>query len=310
MLTVETIKTNCPDITDEMAGKIAELSKNDEDGVIGARFGEVYRQLDTTIEKATGIKRDGDEKTYNYLERAAKAIKATADQSAKDVARLTEENSKLQKAIADGATDTATKEKLMQTEKDLASVREAYNKLKTDFDTEKANFNKTLFDVKIENSVSTAFQGVKFKESLSAPVVEMAKKSVLEKIKLSNPEITDDGNGGKTIIFKDSNGAVLRNPDNALNPFTVGELVSKELTALGVLAQKRTQTGSGGNGGNGGNGGAGSIVDVSGAKTQTEAYEIIAQSLFAKGLANGSRAFDEEMQKIWKDNNIAKLPTK
>ena len=140
MLTQDVLKKNIEGITDEVAAKIAELSKNDEDSVIGARFGEVYRQLDTTIEKATGIKRDGDEKTYNYLERAAKAIKETADKSAKDVVRLTEENAKLQKTIADGTADTATKEKLSQTEKDLASVREQYNALKSEYDGAKEKF--------------------------------------------------------------------------------------------------------------------------------------------------------------------------
>ena len=59
-------------LTDEQINAIETLSRNDEDVVIGARFGEVYRQMDSTIEKATGIKRNGDEKTYNYLERAAK----------------------------------------------------------------------------------------------------------------------------------------------------------------------------------------------------------------------------------------------
>ena len=59
-------------LTDEQITAIETLSRNDEDVVIGARFGEVYRQMDSTIEKATGIKRNGDEKTYNYLERAAK----------------------------------------------------------------------------------------------------------------------------------------------------------------------------------------------------------------------------------------------
>ena len=59
-------------LTDEQITAIETLSRNDEDVVIGTRFGEVYRQMDSTIEKATGIKRNGDEKTYNYLERAAK----------------------------------------------------------------------------------------------------------------------------------------------------------------------------------------------------------------------------------------------
>lgn len=309
MLTTELLKTNIPELTDEVAGKIAELSKLNEDSVIGAKFSDVYQRLDATIEKATGIKRDGDEKTYNYLERAATAVKASAEQFKTEVTKLTEENVKLQKAIADGTADTATKEKLSQTEKDLAAIREQYTELKSEYDGAKDKFAKDLFHVKIENSVTTAFSGVKFKESLSPAMVELAKKTVMEKITAANPTTEDGEDGGKVIVFKDGNGVTMRNPDNGLKPYTVGELVTKELTALGVLASKRTQTGSGGNGGNGGNGG-GSTVDVSAARTQSEAYEIIAKALFARGIANGSREFDEEMQKAWKENNVAKLPTK
>lgn len=305
MLTTEVIKQNCEGISDDFAAKIAELSKNDEDAVIGARFGEVYRQLDGTIEKATGIKRNGDEKTYVYLERAAKEIKTAADTAAKDIESLKAENAKLQKAVADGSTDTATKEKLAQAEKDLASVKEQYAALKSEYDDAKDKFTKDLFHVKIENGVTAAFGGIKFKDNLSAAVIDLAKKTVMEKIKASNPESGEDGN----IVFKDENGAVLRNPDNSLNPYTVGDLALKELTALGVVAGQRKQTGSGNKGGNGGNGGA-SAVDVSGAKTQTEAYDIIAKQLFDKGLTNGSREFDEAMQKAWAENNISKLPSK
>ena len=59
-------------LTDEQITAIETLSRNDEDVVIGARFGEVYRQMDSTNVKATGLKRNGDEKTYNYLASEAK----------------------------------------------------------------------------------------------------------------------------------------------------------------------------------------------------------------------------------------------
>ena len=86
----------------------------------------------------------------------------------------------------------------------------------------------------------------------------------------------------------------------------LARLLYKELSAMGVLASKRKQTGSGGNGNNGG--GNNATIDISGATTQTEAYEAIAKTLFAKGLINGSAEFDAEMQKAWKENNVAKLP--
>lgn len=305
MLTVENIKA-VDGITEEQAAKIAELSKADEDKVIGDKFGEVYRNLDSIIEKSTGVKRNGDEKTYLYMERAANEVRAKATAAAKQVEELTATNAKLQKVITDGSQDTETKAKLQQAEKDLAAITKQFNDLKTEYDGAKDKFAKDVFHVKIESEVANALGGVKFKEGLTPTLMAMAKNTVLTKVKESNPDSVDDGNGGKAIVFKDKDGAILRNQDNGLQPITVADIVTKELSAMGVLASKRKQTGSGGNGNNGG--GNNATIDISGAATQTEAYEAIAKTLFAKGLVNGSAEFDAEMQKAWKENNVAKLP--
>lgn len=305
MLTVENIKA-VDGITEEQAAKIAELSKADEDKVIGDKFGEVYRNLDSIIEKSTGVKRNGDEKTYLYMERAANEVRAKATAATKQVEELTAANAKLQKAIEDGSHDTETKAKLQQAEKDLAAITKQFNDLKTEYDGAKDKFAKDVFHVKIESEVANALGGVKFKEGLTPTLMAMAKNTVLAKVKESNPDSVDDGNGGKAIVFKDKDGAILRNQDNGLQPITVADIVTKELSAMGVLASKRKQTGSGGNGNNGG--GNNTTIDISGAATQTEAYEAIAKTLFAKGLINGSAEFDAEMQKAWKENNVSKLP--
>ena len=305
MLTIENIKA-VDGITEEQAAKIAELSKADEDKVIGDKFGEVYRNLDSIIEKSTGVKRNGDEKTYLYMERAANEVRAKATAASKQVEELTAANAKLQKAIEDGSHDTETKAKLQQAEKDLAAITKQFNDLKTEYDGAKDRFAKDVFHVKIESEVANALGGVKFKEGLTPTLMAMAKNTVLAKVKESNPDSVDDGNGGKAIVFKDKDGAILRNQDNGLQPITVADIVTKELSAMGVLASKRKQTGSGGNGNNGG--GNNTTIDISGAATQTEAYEAIAKTLFAKGLINGSAEFDAEMQKAWKENNVAKVP--
>lgn len=305
MLTIENIKA-VDGITEEQAAKIAELSKADEDKVIGDKFGEVYRNLDSIIEKSTGVKRNGDEKTYLYMERAANEVRAKATAATKQVEELTATNAKLQKVIADGSQDAETKAKLQQAEKDLAAITKQFNDLKTEYDGAKDKFAKDVFHVKIESEVANALGGVKFKEGLTPTLMAMAKNTVLAKVKESNPDSVDDGNGGKAIVFKDKDGAILRNQDNGLQPITVADIVTKELSAMGVLASKRKQTGSGGNGNNGG--GNNTTIDISGAATQTEAYEAIAKTLFAKGLINGSAEFDAEMQKAWKENNVAKLP--
>ena len=59
----------------EQLDLIVQMSKNDEESVIGSRIGKMYRDLDESIYKTSGIPRNGDEKTYLYMERALKSLK-------------------------------------------------------------------------------------------------------------------------------------------------------------------------------------------------------------------------------------------
>ena len=82
MLTAELINGNITGLSEEQVSAIVELSRNDENQVIGQRIGEIYRELDNTIAASTGIAREGAEKTYAYLKRSAEALKARATANA------------------------------------------------------------------------------------------------------------------------------------------------------------------------------------------------------------------------------------
>ena len=58
----------------------------------------------------------------------------------------------------------------------------------------------------------------------------------------------------------------------------------------------------------GGAGGGAQTVDITMAKTQTEAQEIIHTQLMQRGLVNGSAEYQEAMTQAWKDNNVSSLP--
>ena len=60
-----------------------------------------------------------------------------------------------------------------------------------------------------------------------------------------NPEFIDDGKGGKMLAFKDENGAIMRNPNNQLNPYTPGDLLTRELETMGILDKGRQAAGGG-----------------------------------------------------------------
>ena len=310
-LTTELLNANAAlsGLTDEQKTAIVEMSKNDETAVIGQKTGEIYGGLDADILAASGIAKNGAEKTYDYAKRVIGEIKGQAGNAAElqtKVSELEKEKTRLESVIAKGGGDAETKRQLDQAKADLANVTQEYTTLKTKYDAAQSEHEKALFGMKIDGEFAKATAGLKFKADLPASVTSVLTQQAVAKVKAMNPEYIDDGNGGKTLAFME-NGAVKRNPENNLRPFTAAELVAKELSTMGVLETGRKQTGAGSQGGQGGNGGNGSggTVDISGARTQDEAHEIIAKQLMAAGKLNGSKEFNDAMQQAWKDNRDA-----
>ena len=306
MLVADTVLSG---LTDEQKNAIVLMSKNDEETVIGNRFREVYNQLDATIAKETGIARNGDEKTYLYLERAAKTLAAKAnsvDGLNTKISDLTKERDKLQKALEEGGDESAKKQ-LAQSLKDLEGLRKQYDTLKSEYDTAKEAHAKELLGVRIDNAMAGATQGLKFKPEFPQAAVDTLVAQAILKVKGMNPEFIDDGKGGKRLEFKNADGDTARNPENHMEPYTAAELVKKELKAMGILDEGRQQPGGGTKPPKQQPGGA-VVVDVTGARTQNEAQELIAKQLMQQGLLNGSKAFQEAMDQAWKDNNVSSLP--
>ena len=296
-------------LTDEQRAAIVTMSKNDEEVVIGNRFREVYNQLDATIAKETGIARNGDEKTYLYLERAARELAAKAnsvDGLNTKINDLTKERERLQKALAEGS-DEATKKQLAQAVKDLDGVRKQYDALKADYDKQKQDHANELLGLRIDNELNGARSALKFKPEFPQAATDTLLAQAIQKVKGMTPEYIDDGKGGQRLVFKNEQGEIQRNPENHLEPYTAGELLTKELRAMGILDEGRQQQGTGTKPPQGGGGGA-TVVDVSMARTQNEAHEIIAKQLMQQGLLNGSKEFQAALDQAWKDNNVSALP--
>ena len=291
-------------LTDEQKTAIVEMSKNDETAVIGQKTGEIYGGLDADILAASGIAKNGAEKTYDYAKRVIGEIKGQAGNAAElqnQVSELTKEKARLESVIAKGGADAETKRQLDQTKADLANVTKQYTDLKTEYDNAKSEHEKALFGLKIDGEFAKATTGIKFKADLPASVTSVLMQQAVAKVKGMNPEYIDDGNGGKVLAFME-NGTPKRNPENNLRPFTAAELIAAELKTMGVLEDGRKQTGAGSQGGQGGTGGGSKTVDISGATTQDQAHEIIAKQLMERGLVNGSKEFNDAMANAWKEN--------
>lgn len=315
-LTSEILRANAATaaLTDEQITAIVTMSQNDENSVIGQKIGEIYGGLDADILAASGIAKNGTEKTYDYAKRVIGEIKSQVGSVAeltKQVSTLTAEKTRLEGIIAKGGSDEETKRRLATVQADFDNVTKQFNDLKTQYDAKEQEYNTKLFDLQLNNEFAAATSGIKFKADLPKSATDVLLAQAVARVKGMNPQYIDNGAGGKVLAFME-NGAVKRNPENNLNPFTAGELLAKELQAMGVLDTGRKQTGAGSQGGfNGGNGGTGGAnVDIAGAKTQSEAYDIIAKGLMQQGLVLGSQKFEDEMQKAWKDNNVKALPVK
>lgn len=312
MITIEMLAADAAlsGLTDEQKNAIALMSKNDEEVVIGNRFRDVYNQLDATIAKETGIARNGDEKTYLYLERAAKQLAAKAnsvDGLNTKINDLTKERDRLKDQIAKGG-DEALRKQLEQANKDLDGVRKQYDTLKADFDRAKFDHAAELLGIQIDNELAGAKAGIKFKAEFPQAATDTLMANALNTIKGMSPEFIDDGKGGKRLVFKEADGQISRDPENHLEPYTAEGLLKKELRAMGVLDEGRQQPGGGTRPRQQPNGGGGTVVDTSAARTQREASEIIAKQLMQKGLINGSKQYQEEFNKAWTDNDVQSLP--
>ena len=307
-LTKELLKSNAPlaSLTDEQLNAILTLSENDLSAEISKKFGEVYRQLDQSIKSATGVDREGDEKTYKYLERAVTKMKSElGDTSAlqSQIDSLTAEKTRLEEKVAKGGNEETVR-LLDSTKAELANTKAEYSKLQTKLQEQEKRHKAELLQAKVSGEIGLAASGLTFKKEIPQSALDVLVSQAKSKLLGMSPDYIDDGKGGKRLVFRGEDGAIKNNPNNQLNPYTAGELLTDLLSD--VLAPARTIQGAGSN--QPPVGGAGASMDLSSAKTRSEASEIITKQLLAQGLTVGSQEFQEQMDKAWKDNNISSLP--
>lgn len=298
MLTKETIVANeaLKDLSEEQISAIATLSENDENTVIGQKFGEVYRQMDSTIEKATGIKRDGDEKTYVYLERATKAFA----EKFSDYEALKTKIADLEDKLSKGG-DEALKSQLEQAKAELNSTKEQFNAMKSEFDKAKADHATELNNLRIDEELTRAREGLTFKQGFSEAVMNTLIQQAVANVKAKFPAF-EERNGVRVLVFHDENGAPLNNAENKLNPFTAKELLVKEFESMDIL-EKMPAKGAGGK-----PSASSTPTTLSGVTTQVEAGEAISKMLAEKGIPKTSLNYKAEYDKLWDENGCSELP--
>lgn len=313
MLTIEMLRQSSAltGLTDDQLNAIAEMSRNDENTVIGTKIGALHGQYDADILGITGIKKKDGEKSYDYAKRVlgeyktkAESVKTIQTQLTAAQAQVAELQSKLEK----GAGDETLKQQLKDAKAQVTQLQTQLQTKETEFNTKKAEFDKTIKDTHVDYAFQAATAGLKFKSGITEPIqktlLNAAKAEVLAK---GTPDFIEDGQGGKKLVIRGADGNILNNPKNNLNPYTMQELVM-ETSLKDVIDTGRQQIGGGTGGFGSGSGGTGGTLDLSGIKSQVEADKAIEAHLLANGLTRDSQEFADQSMQLRTENNVASLP--
>lgn len=315
MLTIDMLRQNSAlaGLTDVQVNAIAEMSRNDENTVIGTKIGALHGQYDTDIFSITGIKKNDGEKSYDYAKRVLNEYKTKAGSTQDLQQKLDAANKKvtdLEKKIESGEGDAALRQQLKDTKAQVSQLQSQLQTKETEFNTKKKELEDNIKNVHIDYAFQAAVSGLKFKSGITDNVQNVLLKSAkAEVLTKGTPDFIDDGQGGKKLVLRGQDGNILNNPKNNLNPYTLQELIL-ETSLKDVIDTGRQQIGggTGGQGGQGGQGGSGVTLDLSSVKSQVEADKAIEAHLLANGLTRDSQEFADQSMQLRTESNVASLP--
>lgn len=317
MLTIDMLRQNSAlaGLTDVQVNAIAEMSRNDENTVIGTKIGALHGQYDTDIFSITGIKKNDGEKSYDYAKRVLNEYKTKAGSTQDLQQKLDAANKKvtdLEKKIESGEGDAALRQQLKDTKAQVSQLQSQLQTKETEFNTKKKELEDNIKNMHIDYAFQAAVSGLKFKSGITDNVQNVLLKSAkAEVLTKGTPDFIDDSQGGKKLVLRGQDGNILNNPKNNLNPYTLQELIL-ETSLKDIIDTGRQQIGggTGGQGGQGGQGGSGVTLDLSSVKSQVEADKAIETYLLRTGLTRDSQEFADKSLEIRNDNNISQLPIK
>lgn len=315
MLTIEMLRQSSAlaDLTDVQFTAIAEMSKNDENAVIGTKIGALHGQYDADILSITGVKKKDGEKSYDYAKRVLGEYKTKAESVKAIQTELTTakaEVANLQAKLEKNSGDETLRQQLKDAKTQVTQLQTQLQTKETEFNSKKAEYETAIKNTHVDYAFQAATAGLKFKSGITEPIqktlLNAAKAEVLAK---GTPDFVDDGQGGKKLVIRGADGNVLNNPKNNLNPYTLQELVM-ETSLKDVIDTGRQQQGGGTGEFGSGSGGTGGTLDLSGIKNQVDADKAIEAHLLASGLTRDSQEFADQSLQLRTENNVANLPIK
>jgi hypothetical protein len=317
MLSFEKLKGNekLKDLSDDILKIIEMMSQNDEDDVIGKKVKEIHTQYDDDIFQITGKRKEGGEKTYDFL-------KGLLDEG-KGVGKLKGERRELMNKIesleeklkSGNGVDEELKGKIDKLERMVKDKDSELNQLKSVTENEKneligkvGKLESDLFNYKIGQKLSKAEKenGIEWlgsiPESILNETLESRRNRMLSGIKI-DPDY-EDRDGRKIEVLRDQNGDVIRNAKEGFTPHTIESYWLEMNSDLIDSGKRKKGTGGGGSGGSGGG-----LLDLSGVKTMFEADDIIRNHIIkVEGIPTTDHKFGERFNELRDQNNVISLP--
>lgn len=295
-ITKEVLISNVEGLTEEQAKPILEM--------IGNRIGEIHGQYDQDISSVTGQQKPQGVKTYTWLKDVLSEYKnKKPDESLQsELEKIKSERAELQKKLEAGLKDDSALDGYKQQINDYKTQVE---QLQAKIEEDKTTYQKELDKTKFLNEVNKVRGQLKFKPEIPESIRETVIDSTVQRLMQLQRDQIDDGKGGQMTVFRDETGKVLRNPENKLDPYSISDLLKKELKD--VIDTGRKQSGAGTKPSEGGS--QNGVINLD-AKTQVEADKQIREHLLQKGIAVTDPKHAQQAQELRKELKVADLPTR
>jgi len=303
MLTKEIIQANesLKGLSDEQLVAIATLSENDETQTIGKKVADLHGKYEADVLITTGIPKNTNEKSYDYVKRILGDYKGKAETLPTQIEALKTEVEGYKKQISEGKGSEVIAKQLKDAEALVKQLKDQYDSDKTDWTKKETDWQTKYNAQKLDYEFAGARTALKFKKDLSDEITGLLIQKAQENILAAYKPDWVEKEGKNVLIFRDAAGNIATNPENKLEPFTPAELLKKQLKD--ALDTSKVQTGTGTKPVVGATG----LVDISSAKNQVEADELIDAYLLKQGLLRYNPEFGKEQLRIRKELGVSKL---
>jgi hypothetical protein len=202
------------------------------------KLGKIFNDLDSEVFNISGQKRqtadeNGNplplnkrEKTFDFIKRVLGSYKTDAEKAKDFEGKI--------KTLEQQLRDNAGDKKLLA---DLESMQKAYKQLEDESKSKIQDLEGKHKRKEAEAMIRAALP-TNFRKNLPESVIKTFVKENVDAL-LAEAQVQDD-----KLVFVDKDGAVRRNPHNALQPYTASELLNERLKDI-IETGRKTEGGPG-----------------------------------------------------------------